>query len=81
MRNIAAGEELNYDYGLIIDERYTPFPARRPKYRLLVWQPPTAVAPAGTKRAGSSGRRRMPDNPVQARTSWHGSWRTCGGRS
>jgi uncharacterized protein len=22
-RNIAAGEELNYDYGLIIDERYT----------------------------------------------------------
>jgi uncharacterized protein len=23
-RNIAAGEELNYDYGLIIDERYTP---------------------------------------------------------
>jgi uncharacterized protein len=24
MRNIAAGEELNYDYGLVIDERYTP---------------------------------------------------------
>jgi SET domain-containing protein len=24
LRNIAAGEELNYDYGLIIDERYTP---------------------------------------------------------
>ena len=23
LRNIAAGEELNYDYGLIIDERYT----------------------------------------------------------
>jgi len=23
-RNIAAGEELHYDYGLIIDERYTP---------------------------------------------------------
>jgi uncharacterized protein len=23
-RNILAGEELNYDYGLIIDERYTP---------------------------------------------------------
>jgi SET domain-containing protein len=23
-RNITAGEELNYDYGLIIDERYTP---------------------------------------------------------
>jgi len=23
-RNIRAGEELNYDYGLIIDERYTP---------------------------------------------------------
>ncbi len=23
-RDIAAGEELNYDYGLIIDERYTP---------------------------------------------------------
>ena len=24
MRDIAAGEELNYDYGLVIDERYTP---------------------------------------------------------
>ena len=24
LRNIAAGEELNYDYGLIIDERYSP---------------------------------------------------------
>ena len=24
LRNILAGEELNYDYGLIIDERYTP---------------------------------------------------------
>jgi len=24
MRNIRAGEELNYDYGLVIDERYTP---------------------------------------------------------
>jgi uncharacterized protein len=23
-RNIRAGEELNYDYGLVIDERYTP---------------------------------------------------------
>lgn len=24
LRNIKAGEELNYDYGLIVDERYTP---------------------------------------------------------
>lgn len=24
LRNISAGEELNYDYGLIIEERYTP---------------------------------------------------------
>ena len=24
VRNIRAGEELNYDYGLVIDERYTP---------------------------------------------------------
>ncbi len=24
LRNIKAGEELNYDYGLTIDERYTP---------------------------------------------------------
>ncbi len=24
LRNIAAGEELNYDYGLVIDEPYTP---------------------------------------------------------
>ena len=24
LRNISAGEELSYDYGLIIEERYTP---------------------------------------------------------
>jgi SET domain-containing protein len=24
LRNIAAGEELNYDYGLVLEERYTP---------------------------------------------------------
>jgi hypothetical protein len=24
LRNIAAGEELNYDYGLMVEERYTP---------------------------------------------------------
>lgn len=24
LRNIRAGEELNYDYGLMLDERYTP---------------------------------------------------------
>jgi SET domain-containing protein len=24
LRNIAAGEELHYDYGLMIEERYTP---------------------------------------------------------
>lgn len=24
LRNIRAGEELNYDYGLVVDERYTP---------------------------------------------------------
>ena len=24
LRNIQAGEELNYDYGLVLDERYTP---------------------------------------------------------
>jgi SET domain-containing protein len=24
LRDIAAGEELNYDYGLVIEERYTP---------------------------------------------------------
>jgi len=23
LRNISAGEELNYDYGLILEERYT----------------------------------------------------------
>ena len=24
LRDIAVGEELNYDYGLVLDERYTP---------------------------------------------------------
>jgi len=24
LRNIEVGEELNYDYGLVIDTRYTP---------------------------------------------------------
>ena len=29
LRNIAEGEELSYDYGLIIDERYTPAVKKR----------------------------------------------------
>jgi uncharacterized protein len=33
LRNIAAGEELNYDYGLIIEERYTP--KLKAEYRCL----------------------------------------------
>ena len=36
LRNIAAGEELSYDYGLIIDERYTKTQGRVP---VLVWYP------------------------------------------
>ena len=42
LRNIQAGEELNYDYGLIIEERYTP--SSRPS------TPAGAVAPTAGAR-------------------------------
>ena len=59
LRNIKAGEELNYDYGLIIEERYTPklkaeypFWCGSPNCRgtLLApkrgWAPPVSLPPS-----------------------------------
>ena len=51
LRNIAAGEELNYDYGLIIDERYT----KKLKAEFPCWCGAkscrgTLLAPKGRKR-------------------------------
>ena len=58
LRNIAAGEELNYDYGLMLEERYTPkLKAEYPCYcgapqcrgTLLApkrgWRPPMPATP------------------------------------
>jgi SET domain-containing protein len=60
LRNIAAGEELNYDYGLIIDERYTkklkaeyPCWCGSPNCRGTLLAPKRGWAPP------------HPDNPVQ----------------
>ena len=60
LRNIRAGEELNYDYGLIIDERYTkklkaeyPCWCGSPNCRGTLLAPKRGWAPP------------HPDNPVQ----------------
>ncbi len=54
LRNIAAGEELNYDYGLIIEERYTK--KLKAGVPLLVRQPELPRHAAGTQaRLGAAG--------------------------
>jgi SET domain-containing protein len=54
LRDIAAGEELNYDYGLILDERYTPkLKAEYPCWCGAATCRGTLLAP---KRKRSSGR-------------------------
>lgn len=52
LRDIARGEELNYDYGLILEARYTP--ALKKAYRCLCGTPgcrQTLLAPKNRKRA------------------------------
>ena len=56
LRNIAAGEELNYDYGLIIEERYTkklkleyPCWCGSPNCRGTLLAPKRGWAPPGPK--------------------------------
>jgi SET domain-containing protein len=53
LRNIRAGEELNYDYGLVIDERYTP----SLKAQYPCWC--GAAQCRGTLLAPKRGRRRL----------------------
>jgi SET domain-containing protein len=52
LRNIKAGEELYYDYGLVIDERYTP--KLKAQYRCLCG----AKNCRGTMLAPKSGKRK-----------------------
>lgn len=52
LRDIARGEELNYDYGLILEERHTP--ALKRAYACLCGAPTcrhTLLAPKGRKKA------------------------------
>ena len=59
LRDIAPGEELFYDYGLVIDERYTPKLKKR--VRLPLRQPPAAAARCWRPRgADAPSRRRWP---------------------
>jgi SET domain-containing protein len=58
LRNIQAGEELNYDYGLIIEERYTP--SSRPN------------TPAGAA-ARTAGARCWPPSSGGSSANWPGS--------
>jgi SET domain-containing protein len=66
LRNIRAGEELNYDYGLIIDERYTPR-SSRPSTRAGA-APRPAAAPCWHPRRVVTWHRRTRD-PVACRTT------------
>ena len=60
IKNIKAGEELNYDYGLIIDERYTP----KLKAEYPCWC--GAKKCRGTLLAPKRGKRWFRFEPVQA---------------
>ncbi|WP_312131657.1 SET domain-containing protein [Diaphorobacter nitroreducens] len=71
LRNIRAGEELNYDYGLIIEERYTPklkaeYPcwcgSKNCRGTLLApkrgWAPPGLAPQPPTEKAGKAPKTR-----------------------
>jgi hypothetical protein len=55
LRDIARGEELNYNYGLVLDERYTP--ALKRAYACLCGSPncrKTMLAPKRKKKSATS---------------------------
>ena len=60
LRSIKAGEELNYDYGLVIDERYTP----KLKAEYPCWC--GAKSCRGTLLAPKRAPRKTPKNSKQA---------------
>ena len=77
LRDIVAGEELNYDYGLVIDERYTPkLKAEYPCWcgaancrgtLLAPKRGPRAPAPLSKKLPSKAGK--TPRSPQPARTA------------
>ena len=86
LRNIAAGEELNYDYGLIIDERYTPkLKAEYPCWCGAKNCRGTLLAPKRRRRDEMSQRRavqgRRPRRSRAAPTGWPGRSDLGGGRA
>ena len=77
LRNISAGEELSYDYGLIIEERYTPklkaeYPcwcgSKNCRGTLLApkrgWAPPVPLPPS---KPSSSKAAKVPEAPRKAK--------------
>ena len=68
LRNIAAGEELNYDYGLIIEERYTPkLKAEYPCWCGAANCRGTLLAPKRGPRAPAPLAKKAPTRPRKAR--------------
>ena len=68
LRNIAAGEELNYDYGLIIEERYTQrLKAEYPCWCGAAHCRGTLLAPKRGPRAPAPLVKNPPSNPRKAR--------------
>ena len=78
LRNIQAGEELNYDYGLIIDEPYTKkLKAEYPCW----WAPKTAVArcwPPSAVRLRPRSRVRRRPRRLDAPQPWSVQWAAVG---
>ena len=79
LRNIKAGEELNYDYGLIIEERYTPklkaeYPCwcenKNCRGTLLApkrgWAPPVPLPPSKAVTKSKSATPKKPSNVAEA---------------
>ena len=80
LRNIQAGEELNYDYGLIIEERYTKklkaeYPcwcgAANCRGTLLApkrgWAPPVPLPPAKPSSSGKAAKTAKTGKKPQAK--------------
>ena len=82
LRNIAAGEELNYDYGLMVEERYTP--KLKAEYACYCgaptcrgtmlapkkgWRPPMPGDDLPTSAAAESSKVKAATEPAQPRTA------------
>ena len=77
LRDLQPGEELFYDYGLVIDERYTPKLKKR--VRLPLRQPELPRHDAGARSADAKQRvdGRQPTPALGRRSAVAASWTRC----